>query len=104
MNTWTVVLLAGLGSYLLRVSMVVAADRIRLPERLNRAGRLVAPSVFAALAAGGIAEAALAPHGSGMLAPLIAAGVALLAAVRTGSPNVAILAGLPTLWILAAMA
>ena len=55
MNAWTVILAAGLGSYLFRLSMIVLFDRITMPTRLQRATELVAPAAFAAMAAAGIA-------------------------------------------------
>ena len=55
MSVWLAILAAGLGSYLFRLSMVVLADRVTMPEKLERASTFVAPAAFAALAAGGIA-------------------------------------------------
>ena len=57
MNAWTVILAAGLCSYLFRLSMIVLFDRITMPARLQRASELVAPAAFAAMAASGIATA-----------------------------------------------
>jgi len=51
MNAWLVVLAAGLGSYLFRLSVVTLADRIALPDSLERATELIAPASFAAIAA-----------------------------------------------------
>ncbi len=103
MNAWMVVLVAGLGSYLLRMSMIGVADRIRLPARLDDSTALVAPAAFTALAVTSIAGTMI---GAGMpqaLAPLAAAAVAVLAVMRTGSGYAAVLAGMPTLWALTAL-
>ncbi|GAA0980430.1 hypothetical protein GCM10009555_046910 [Acrocarpospora macrocephala] len=103
MNAWAVIVAAGLGSYLLRVSMIGAADRFRPPARLDDAAGLVAPSAFAALAVSDIAGAALDGGALQASAPLTAAAVAVLAVARTGSAYAGMLAGLPTLWILTAL-
>lgn len=113
MNAWIVVLVVGLGSYMFRLSMIAAADRTRLPAQLDGAADLVAPAAFTALAVTGIAAAAL---GAGTTAgvaagagwaqavpPLVSVGVAVLAVQRTGSAYAALLAGMPTLWLLTAL-
>ena len=103
MTAWLVIVAAGLGSYLLRLSMITAADRVRLPTRLEQASVLVAPTAFAALAATGIADATLAAGAGLAPAPLTATAVAVLAVARTGSPRSALLAGMPTLWLMTAL-
>jgi branched-subunit amino acid transport protein len=103
MNAWTVILAAGLGSYLFRLSMIVLFDRITMPAYLQRASELVAPAAFAALAAAGVAAAC---GGLGMTraaAPLVAVAAAVIAVLRTGSPQAAILAGMPALWVATAL-
>jgi branched-subunit amino acid transport protein len=103
MNAWIVILAAGFGSYLFRLSMIGAADRIRLPARLDDSAGLVAPSAFAALAVTSIAGSVLGAGVPQAFAPLAAAAVAVLAVMRTGSSYTAALAGMPTLWILTAL-
>ena len=100
MNVWAVVCGAGFVSYLLRISMVGLADRIRLPARLEDSPALVAPSAFAALAVTGLAGSVLGtglPHAVG---PLAAVVVAVLAVLRTGKTYAAPLIGMPVLWII----
>ena len=46
MNAWIIVLIAGLGSYLLRISMI-SAGRVRLPSRFDEPLGLAAPAAFA---------------------------------------------------------
>ena len=103
MNAWIVILAAGVGSYLLRVSMIVAANRVRMPAQLDRASALVSPAALAALAATSVAASAVNLRITDALAALAAVGVAVVAVVRTRSPHAAILAGMPTLWILTAV-
>jgi branched-subunit amino acid transport protein len=103
MNAWLVIVAAGLGSYLFRLSMVVLADRVTMPALLERASTFVAPAAFAALAAGGIAANTAGVDAAGWTAPLAAVVVAVIAVRRTGRPYAALLAGMPTLWILSAV-
>jgi len=103
MNAWLVIVAAGLGSYLFRISMVVLADRVTMPERLERASTFVAPAAFAALAAGGIAANTAGVDVAAWTAPLGAVVVAVIAVRLTGRPYAALLAGMPTLWVLTAV-
>lgn len=101
MTAWIVILLAGLGSYLFRVSMVVLTDRVALPARLEQASGYVAPAAFAALAATGIAAASTQAGTVAQATSLLAAVAVAIVAVRlTGRSYVAVLAGMPTLWLL----
>jgi branched-subunit amino acid transport protein len=103
MNAWTVILAAGLGSYLFRISMIVLFDRITMPAYLQRASELVAPAAFAALAAAGVAAACGGLGITRVAAPLAAVAAAVIAVLRTGSPQAAILAGMPALWVATAL-
>ena len=99
MNAWTVILAAGSGSYLLRLTMIVLFGRITMPAYLQRASELVAPAAFAAMAAAGIATACMSLGVARAGAPLAAVAAAVIAVLRTGSPQAAILAGMPVLWV-----
>ena len=103
MSTWIVIVAAGLGSYLFRLSMIILTSRITMPPFLERASGLVAPAAFAALAAAGIATACMHLGATQAAAPLAAVAVAIIAVLRTGSSYAAIVAGLPTLWVAAAL-
>jgi branched-subunit amino acid transport protein len=101
MTAWAVVLLAGLGSYLFRLSMVVLADRIRLPARVEQASAFVAPVAFVTLAVTGVATTALQAGDLVAAAVLLVAVSAAVIAVRlTGRAYVAVLVGMPALWLL----
>jgi branched-subunit amino acid transport protein len=103
MSVWLVVLAAGVGSYLFRLSMVMLVERIGTPARLARASTFVVPASFGALATGGVVANAA---GAGVLPaipPLAAVALAVAAVRRTGSPYTAIAAGMPTLWVLSAV-
>ena len=103
MNAWTVILAAGSGSYLFRLTMIVLFDRITMPAYLQRASELVAPAAFAAMAAAGIATACMNLGVARAAAPLAAVAAAVIAVLRTGSPQAAFLAGMPVLWVTTAL-
>ena len=103
MSAWIVIVAAGLGSYLFRLSMIILTSRITMPPYLERASGLVAPAAFAAMAAAGIATACLSLGVVRAAAPLAAVAVAVIAVLRTGSPQAAILAGMPALWVATAL-
>lgn len=101
MTPWIVILLAGLGSYLFRISMIVLTERVALPAKLEQASGFVAPAAFAALAATGLAVASTHAGSAMQAAPLLAAVAVAIVAVRvTGRSYLAVLAGMPTLWLL----
>lgn len=102
MTAWVVVLLAGLGSYLFRISMVLLAEHIRLPARVEQASAFVAPVAFVALAVTSVAAASLHADDLAAAVVLLVAVTAGVIAVRlTGRPYVAVLVGMPALWLLA---
>lgn len=103
MNTWLVIVAVGLGSYLFRLSMIILTGRITMPPYLERASGLVVPAAFAALAAAGVAAACSGLGITGAVAPLTAVAAAVIAVLRTGSPQAAILVGMPTLWVVTAL-
>ena len=101
MSAFLVVALAGLATYGLRVSMLLASGRRRLPGLLLRSTPLVVPATFAAVVAGAVATR---PASGSPVAPLLLAlGVAVVAARRSGRSHVGLLVGMPTLWLAAAL-
>ncbi|HEU5391173.1 MAG TPA: AzlD domain-containing protein [Streptosporangiaceae bacterium] len=103
MNAWTVILAAGLGSYLFRLSMIMLFGRTTMPAYLQRASELVAPAAFAAMAAAGVATACMSLGVAQAAAPLAAVAAAVIAVLRAGSPQAAILVGMPVLWVTTAL-
>jgi branched-subunit amino acid transport protein len=103
MNTWLVIVAVGLGSYLFRLSMIILTGRITMPPYLERASGLVVPAAFAALAAAGVAAACSGVGITRAAAPLTAVAAAVIAVLRTGSPQAAILVGMPVLWVATAL-
>jgi branched-subunit amino acid transport protein len=101
-STWTVVLLAGLATFALRLVPVMLLSRRALPEWLDRVGPLTAPVAFAALGASAVAGAA--SGGAGELLPLVAGvAVAGLVAGRTRSTTWSVVGGLVTVWAITAL-
>jgi branched-subunit amino acid transport protein len=103
MNAWVVILAAGFGSYLLRISMIALADRFEPPARFDESVALVAPAAFAALAVTGVAGAVMSAGPSHAIAPLVAIAVAAIAVGRTASSYAGIAAGLPAFWLVNAI-
>jgi branched-subunit amino acid transport protein len=102
MSTWTVVLLAGLASFALRLVPAALLSHRELPEWLDRLGPLTAPVAFAALGASTVAGTA--SSGAAELLPLVAGVVmAGLVAVRSRSTTWAVVAGMGTVWAGAAL-
>jgi branched chain amino acid efflux pump len=97
MSTWITMLTAGLGTYLLRISMVAAHERFGTVDRLNRHLRFVSPSVLAAI----LAASLLVPHdqhGRPAPAELAAVVAAFVAVRRTGNAAWALAVGFPVYW------
>jgi branched chain amino acid efflux pump len=103
MNAWLVVLAVGLGSYLFRAGVVLIADLVVTPAPLQEATELVAPVAFAALAADGVARACLGVAITDAMPPLVAVAAAAIAVARSGRSGVAVIVGLPTLWLVNAV-
>ena len=102
MSTWTIVVLAGLASFALRLVPVVLLSRRGVPAWLDRVGPLTAPVAFAALGTSAVVGAA--GGGAGELLPLVAGvGVAGLVAGRTRSTTWAVVGGMATVWAVSAL-
>ncbi len=102
MSAYVAVVAVGFGSYLLRVSMLVFTARIgAVPPMIERAARYAIPVSFAALATDAFAPQIALTRTA--IAPAVAVLVAIVAVRRTRSPHAALIAGLPTLWIVTAL-
>lgn len=101
MSTWIVVCGAAAASFVLRYATVTMADRYALPWWLDRGSAYVAPAAFAGLCAISFAEPAT--RGLNASAPLwCAAAVTAVVATRR-STQVAMAAGMMTLWAVVAL-
>ena len=97
MSVWVAILLAGLGTFLLRMLPVALLGRFPAPGWLDRAGILVAPVAFAAMAASAVTAGAT--TGAATTARLGAVAVAY----RTRSTAATLVTGMATLWIVTAV-
>jgi branched-subunit amino acid transport protein len=80
MSAWIAVALAGVITYLLRIGPVLLLTRYDTPSWTERAGDLVGPVAFAALAASAVASAVPLPAASLMIG-VAAGGPKVLGAV-----------------------
>ena len=102
MSVLAIVLITGLGTYLIRVSGVAAIGATRaLPPRVEQALRLVAPAVLAALVADSLffEDSALRPLGAWYGAAVVAA----LVSWRFRSVGWTLVAGMVGVWVLTAL-
>ena len=103
MNAWAVIAVAGAGTYLFRVSMLVLAARSRVPVVVERAATFAVPVAFAGLAAGALASHVDGAGLAGAVPGLTGVAVGLAAVRRTGASYAAILVGMPTMWLMSAL-
>lgn len=98
MSPLAVVVVAGVGTYLLRVSLIAVLGRATIPPLVERALSLVAPTVLAAIAAQGVltVDGAIRPFDVRHVAALVAFAVAW----RTKSIAWTLVSGMGTLWLL----
>lgn len=92
-TAWVAVLTAGVGCYLLRISMVALLDGRQPSTATTRLAGYVMPAAFAALAAAGLFHAAEVGAGDAVIT-VLGAAVTTLVAIRTKSSNAALMAGL----------
>jgi branched-subunit amino acid transport protein len=102
MNAWSVIAIAGAGSYMFRISMLVLAARTGVPAVVERAAAFAVPVAFAGLASGALATHTV-EAGTGAVPAVAGVAVGLAAVRRTGAAPAAILAGMPTMWFLSAL-
>ncbi|MEM7340796.1 MAG: AzlD domain-containing protein [Actinomycetota bacterium] len=97
MTVLIAILLAGVGTYLLRASLVLAPASVVVSPRLVRILPLVAPAVLAAI----IASSLFVAGGRPTLPPLLdiaVVGIALVVVRRTGNLGMSLIVGLPLYW------
>lgn len=98
-RVWVAILLAGAGTYAMRASFLLAADRLaRVPPGVERLLRQIPPAALASL----VVPALLRPHGELDLAsPRLAAGlVAAVVAWRTRNVAATLAVGMGLLVLL----
>lgn len=99
---WTAIVLSGFGTFAMRASFLVAAERVaRVPPKVQRLLRQIPPAALAAL----VVPALVRPDGAvDLLHPRFAAGaVAALVAWRTRSAALTLVVGMGALVALEAL-
>ncbi len=99
---WTAIVLSGIGTFAMRASFLVAADRVaRVPPKVQRLLRQIPPAALAAI----VAPALLRPGGDfGLFQPRLAAGLlAALVAWKTRNVGLTLAVGLGALVALQAL-
>jgi branched-subunit amino acid transport protein len=98
-RVWVAIVLAGAGTYAMRASFLLAADRLaRVPPGVERLLRQIPPAALASL----VVPALLRPHGElDLFSPRLLAGVlAALVAWRTGNVAITLVVGMGVLVLL----
>jgi len=100
MNLWLILILGGLGTYLLRLSFILIFQHVKMPEFMEKILRLVPPAVFSAI----VLPELLVRDGSIQFAVsnlrLIAGLLAAVIALKTRNVLVTIASGMVILWLL----
>jgi branched-subunit amino acid transport protein len=100
LNLWLVLILGGLGTYLIRLSFILIFQHIQIPSYMERILRLVPPAVFSAI----VLPELLVRDGSVQFSftnlRLIAGLLAAIVALKTRNVLVTIASGMVILWIL----
>lgn len=98
-TTWTAIVAAGIGTFLMRASFLLVADRMaEVPEGVRRVLRQIPPAALAAL----VVPAFLRPDGElGVWQPELAAGtLAALVCWRTRSTIATLVVGMGAVFLL----
>ena len=103
MSIWGIMILGGLGTFLIRLSFIWLFERLTIPPLLQRGLRFVPPAVLSVI----IFQELLIQDGAIQISldntRLIAGIFASLVAWRTRSPLLTILSGMVALYILQAL-
>jgi branched-subunit amino acid transport protein len=100
LNLWLILILGGLGTYLIRLSFILIFQHFQMPAFMERLLRLVPPAVFSAI----VLPELLVREGSVQFSilnlRLIAGLLAAVIAIKTRNVMVTIVSGMVILWIL----
>jgi len=103
MSSWSVIVVMGVVTYAIRLSLIVLTGRVEVPDIVQRALRFVPPAVLTAI----IFPELLRPGGSPQVllvnARLVAGAVAALIAWRTRNLILTVAFGMAALWVLQTM-
>ncbi len=100
MTLWLIILLAGLVTFGIRLSFIVALGQMNVPEQMKRALRFVPAAVLSAI----VLPELLRPGGQLDISPgnarLLAGLLAILVAWRTRNVLLTIAVGMAAVWVL----
>jgi branched-subunit amino acid transport protein len=100
LNLWLILILGGLGTYLIRLSFILIFQHFQMPSFMERILRLVPPAVFSAIVLPELLVQEGAVQFSVNNLRLIAGLLAAIIALKTRSVFVTIASGMVILWIL----
>ncbi|MEI8131593.1 MAG: AzlD domain-containing protein [Leptolinea sp.] len=100
LNLWLVLILGGLGTYLLRLSFILIFQHIQIPAYMERILRLVPPAVFSAIVLPELLVRDGAVQFSVSNLRLLAGLMAAVIALRTRNVLITIASGMVILWVL----
>jgi branched-subunit amino acid transport protein len=100
LDLWLVLLLGGLGTYLIRLSFILIFQHVEIPPYLERMLRLVPPAVFSAIVLPELLVRDGAVQFSFSNLRLVAGLLAAIIALRTRNVLVTIASGMVILWVL----
>lgn len=100
LNIWIVLILGGLGTYLMRLSFILIFQHIAIPPYIERLMRLVPPAAFSAIVIPELLVRDGAVQFSLSNLRLIAGLLAIIVALKTRNVLITIASGMLILWIL----
>jgi branched-subunit amino acid transport protein len=99
-SLWLVLILGGLGTYLIRLSFILIFQHIQIPPYMERILRLVPPAVFSAIVLPELLVRDGAMQFSFSNLRLLAGLLAAVIALRTRNVLITIVSGMIILWVL----
>jgi branched-subunit amino acid transport protein len=100
LNLWLVLILGGLGTYLMRLSFILIFQHVEIPPDMERILRLVPPAVFSAIVLPELLVRDGALQFSFSNLRLLAGLLAAIIALRTRNVLITIASGMVILWAL----
>lgn len=100
LSLWLILILGGVGTYLLRLSFILIFQHVQMPSFMERILRLVPPAVFSAIVLPELLVRDGAVQFSVFNLRLIAGLLATIIALKTRNILITIASGMVILWIL----
>jgi len=97
---WVAVIIAGLATYVSRLSFIAFGDRLQLPPIVESALKYVAPAAFAAISIPIVLGGDAFANFSADVPRILAAGLACSVVWKTRNVPLSLATGMGTLWLL----